>query len=145
MKIAKLFVAAAGLLALAACSQPPVPPAYVEVPAQSVGAKTFTIAFRTASARLSGGDLSVVAQAASVFKAGATSVVVTGHTDTVGKASANQALSERRAAAVARALVHAGVPSSAISKAAVGESQLPVSTGNNVSEQSNRVVVIDIH
>lgn len=152
MKFSKLSVAALGLLALSACSQPPAPPAYVEVPWKGTIApptvfapETFTITFRTGSASLSRADLNTVRQAADAYQKGASAVKVTGFTDTVGKSQANQRLSDRRAESVARALIRAGVPASAVTTAGVGETQLAVQTGDHVAEQANRRVVIDIH
>jgi outer membrane protein OmpA-like peptidoglycan-associated protein len=152
MKFSKLSLAALGLLALSACSQPPAPPAYVEVPwkgtitpATPVAPASFTIPFRTGSARLSHADLHTIRDAADAYQKGATAVTVTGFTDTVGKEKANQRLSDRRAQAVAHALIAAGVPASAVTTTGVGETQLAVATGNNVAERANRRVVIDIH
>ncbi len=151
MKFSKLSVAALGLLALSACSQPPAPPAYVEVPWQGTIAPatvfapaTFTITFRTGSTRLSRADINTVRAAADAFQKGASAVTVTGHTDTVGKNKANERLSDRRAEAVTHALIRAGVPAGAVTTAGVGETQLAVATGDHVAEKANRRVVIDI-
>jgi outer membrane protein OmpA-like peptidoglycan-associated protein len=151
MKICKLSVAALGLLALSACSQPPAPPAYVEVPwkgsitpAAAFAPVTFTIPFRTGSVHLSRTDLATIRDAADAFGKGGATVKVTGFTDTVGKNKANQKLSDRRASVVANALVKAGVPAGAIATVGVGETQLAVATGNNVNEKANRRVVIDV-
>ena len=152
MKFSKLSVAALGLLALSACSQPPAPPAYVEVPWKGTIAPatvftpvTFTIPFRSGSANLSRADLKTIHEAADAYQKGGTTVKVTGYTDTVGKDKANLRLSERRATAVAHALMRAGVPAGALTTTGVGETQLAVKTGDHVAEQANRRVVIDIH
>ena len=151
MKFSRLSVAALGLLALSACSQPPAPPAYVEVPwkgtitpATAVAPVSFTIPFRSGSAKLSHADLKTIREAADAFQKGASTVKVIGSTDTVGKVKANQNLSDRRAHAVAHALIANGLPAGAITAAGVGESQLAVQTGNNVAEQANRRVVIEV-
>ncbi|MEI8393392.1 MAG: OmpA family protein [Rhodospirillaceae bacterium] len=151
MKICKLSLAALGLLALSACAQPPAPPAYVEVPwkgeitpSTKAAPASFTIPFKSGSSKLSHQDIATIRDAADAFLKGASTITLTAHTDTVGKAKSNQALSERRARAVANALVKAGVPMGAISSTAVGESQLVVSTGDRTAEKANRVVVIDI-
>ena len=151
MKISKLSLAALGLLALSACAQPPEPPAYVEVPwkgqitpAVKFAPVSFTIPFKTGSAHLSRTDLATIRDAADAFQKGGNTVTLVGHTDTVGRAKANEALSDRRANAVANALMKAGVPAAAIAKSGVGEAQLLVQTGDKVHEQRNRVVVIDI-
>ena len=151
MKISKIAIAALGLLALSACSQPPAPPAYVEVPwkgsitpATKFAPVSYSILFRTGSAKLSKTDLATIREAADAFQKGAGTIQVTGHTDTVGKAKANEKLSARRADVVAKALIRAGVPAAAIATGAVGETQLAVQTGDKVAEKANRRVVIDL-
>ncbi len=152
MKFSKLSLAALGLLALSACSQPPAPPAYVEVPWKGTIAPatvfapvTFTIPFRSGSVNLSHADLKTIREAADAYQKGASAVKVTGFTDTVGKDKANQRLSERRAKVVAHALMKDGVPAGALTVAGVGETQLAVPTGDHVAEKANRRVVIDVH
>ncbi|MEI6985148.1 MAG: OmpA family protein [Rhodospirillaceae bacterium] len=151
MKFSKIAIAALGLLALSACAQPPTPPAYVEVPwkgnitpVAKFAPSAFTINFRSGSIKLSKADAKTIRDAADAYAAGGSNIQVTGFTDTVGKPKANQALSDRRANAVSKALVKAGVPASAIAKSGLGETQLAVATGDKVSEQANRRVVIDI-
>ncbi len=70
-------------------------------------------------------------------------VIATGHTDSIGTERYNQALSERRAAAVKNYLVSKGVPASKITTIGKGETQ-PVAT-NKTSEgrQKNRRVDIE--
>ncbi|MDB5359162.1 MAG: hypothetical protein JWO51_459, partial [Rhodospirillales bacterium] len=67
-----------------------------------------------------------------------TQINVTGHTDTVGSAKYNQALSERRAAAVKQQLITDGVPSAEIATSGVGKSGLLVPTADGVREPQNR-------
>ncbi|WP_137181660.1 OmpA family protein [Roseomonas sp. AR75] len=68
---------------------------------------------------------------------------VEGHTDTVGSAEMNQALSERRAAAVVNYLVSRfGIASSRLEAAGLGESNPLVPTGDEVSELRNRRVQV---
>lgn len=71
-------------------------------------------------------------------------VDVYGHTDTVGSASSNQLLSERRAKAVNDYLIQAGVASSRIRWMGYGETQLKMQTGDGVDEPLNRRVEIKI-
>ena len=70
-------------------------------------------------------------------------VIATGHTDSIGTEAYNQALSERRAAAVRDYLVSKGIASSKITTIGKGETQ-PVAT-NRTSEgrQKNRRVDIE--
>jgi hypothetical protein len=105
----------------------------------------FVVLFDLGQASLDADDLTVVSSAAAEFRrTGATRVVVRGHTDTSGSAEVNQALSERRARAVADELVRQGVPADAITTDAAGETALAVQTGDEVVEANNRRVVIDI-
>jgi hypothetical protein len=86
-----------------------------------------------------------VSSAAEEFKrTGSAQISVQGHTDTSGNTDYNQALSERREQAVTNELVRLGVPSSAISGTAVGETQPAVPTGDNVREAQNRRVDIQL-
>ena len=87
----------------------------------------------------------VVAEAASYAQSGgAARVVVTGHADTSGSAAYNIRLSERRAKAVADALVGLGVNGSSMSVDWKGESAPAVQTGDGVKEPLNRRATIDI-
>ena len=69
---------------------------------------------------------------------------VYGHTDTVGSTTSNQRLSEERARAVTNYLASRGVASSRMRWQGFGETQLKVSTGDNVNEPLNRRVEIKI-
>jgi outer membrane protein OmpA-like peptidoglycan-associated protein len=87
----------------------------------------------------------VIAQAAQTAKStGAVRVLVTGHTDTVGSATYNQALSELRAGAVKAQMVADGLAESAISTVGKGFNDPLVQTGPNVREPQNRRAVIDL-
>jgi hypothetical protein len=86
-----------------------------------------------------------ISSAAEGFKhTGSAQISVQGHTDTAGNSDYNQALSERREQAVTRELVRLGVPESAISGSAVGETEPAVQTGDNVREAQNRRVDIQV-
>ena len=74
----------------------------------------------------------------------ATRVSVIGKTDRVGSATANLALSQRRADQVRDALITAGVPAARIDTRWTGEGKQDVATGDQVSEQRNRVVDITV-
>lgn len=69
-------------------------------------------------------------------------LIVTGNTDTVGNPRNNLVLSQRRADAVAKALVARGVPAKSIVTRAEGERGLAVQTGNQVANRMNRRVDI---
>ena len=75
----------------------------------------------------------------------ATQVIVIGHTDTSGSLSYNVRLSERRANAVADALVGLGVNQGVMSVDWKGETQPAVATGDGVKEPLNRRTTININ
>ena len=88
----------------------------------------------------------VVSEAAQYASAGgATRVVVIGHTDSSGSPTYNVRLSERRAKAVADALVGLGVAPSTLAVDWKGESELAVATGDGVKEPLNRRSTISIN
>ena len=88
----------------------------------------------------------VVQQAAAYSAAGNTArVVVVGHTDSSGSTAYNQRLSERRAKAVADALVQRGVAQTSLQVDWRGEAQLAVPTGDGVKEPLNRRATISVN
>lgn len=71
-------------------------------------------------------------------------VRVIGHTDSVGNARSNEALSMQRAEAVRDQLVKAGVAASSIEAVGRGERELLVLTADEVDEPRNRRVEINL-
>ncbi|CAA7627397.1 Outer membrane protein and related peptidoglycan-associated lipo protein [Candidatus Terasakiella magnetica] len=71
-------------------------------------------------------------------------VSVVGFTDTLGKADANLRLARHRADVVAAELTKQGVNPAIIAEDALGESNLAVTTGDNVSEARNRRVEVTL-
>lgn len=71
-------------------------------------------------------------------------VAVIGHTDTVGGAEANDALSLQRAVRVKEILAGAGIDATRIQVSGRGERELLVPTGDNVAEPRNRRVEISV-
>jgi hypothetical protein len=105
----------------------------------------FVVLFPFDQSRLDAAARATISSAAEEFKrTGSAQISVQGHTDTAGNADYNQALSERREQAVTSELVRLGVPATAISGNALGESQPAVPTGDNVREAQNRRVDIQI-
>ena len=87
----------------------------------------------------------MVQEAANYAAAGhATKVTVVGYTDTSGSAAYNIRLSERRAKAVADALVGMGVAQTALSVDWKGKTNLAVRTADGVKEPLNRRSTVDI-
>ncbi|CDK98632.1 conserved Outer membrane protein and related peptidoglycan-associated (Lipo) protein of unknown function [Magnetospirillum gryphiswaldense MSR-1 v2] len=71
-----------------------------------------------------------------------TSVYLAGHTDTVGNAKANEALSIKRTETVAKELAKMGVATKVLDMKSHGEAKLAVPTKDNVAEGKNRRVEI---
>ena len=150
MMLRKLLVVMAAAGALAACdtqtgsvATPPLAKTGTENPAQAP--VSYMVFFPLGSTQLGSDDQNTIAQAAQVYrtKQGAR-VMVTGYADTVGSPAFNMALSQRRADAVKDYLVKAGVPASAVTTAASGDTNLLVATGDEANEARNRRVVIVI-
>ena len=143
----RALILGCSLLALAA---PVAQAQQTDMPASSSGAEatapgTYMVFFGFDEARLTAEAQDVVAQAAQAYRTdGTATVMVSGHTDTVGSSAYNQNLSERRAEAVAVELVRQGVPENAISTVGRGEQDLLVPTGDEVREARNRRVEIQL-
>lgn len=132
--LARLDAALAAAKDVPAVNGPPSPP-----PDESLA----QVHFDMASASLTPGGLINLLQAAkSARELGLERIEVLGFTDTVGSAEFNRELAGRRAEAVARALVEAGLPADMIEVAGMGETGAPVSTPDNVAEPLNRCVGI---
>ena len=107
------------------------------------GLRLQEIHFSPASSTLSPGAVLKARQAAELFRQQQKNRIrLVGFSDTVGDARGNQRMSERRAAAVAKLLVSAGVPRERIDIVAKGEQNTPLLTGDGVDEPLNRCVGI---
>ncbi len=125
----------------AVVTPPPAPPA--KAPEVQ---RAFQVFFDFNKSDITAAAAKVIQQAADSVKAGnLTKIDVTGHTDTVGSAKYNQALSERRAAAVKAQLVADGVPNGEIATSGVGKTGLLVPTADGVREPQNRRAEIVLH
>lgn len=107
--------------------------------------RRFTVQFEPNGNRLATGADAVLAEMRSALAAlPAAEVVITGHTDSVGSAEANDRLSLARAEAVRELLVAAGLARAAITVAGRGEREPAVPTADEVGEARNRRVEIKI-
>lgn len=109
----------------------------------AVGGMTHKIFFKLGSARIGKDGFQVIQEVAHIFKKHKTQdknarVFIYGHTDKVGKARANQHLSEARARSVKDALLKAGVDPQAIDNEGKGVIEGPL------KEPQNRRVDIQI-
>jgi outer membrane protein OmpA-like peptidoglycan-associated protein len=118
---------------------PPAPPA----PPPAAQRRVFLVFFDWDSANITPSGMQVVKEAAVAYRTGApVRLQVAGYTDRSGSAGYNQRLSERRANAVAEALVRLGVPRAEMAVAGRGENDNRVPTANGVREPQNRRVEI---
>lgn len=134
------FPISAGERARPPSPPPPPPPPPTPPPPPPV---FFTIYYEADDDDVSASMAAIVDQAVTYAQAGANAFFdVSARTDTVGDEAANQALSERRAAAVRAALVARGVPNEAVRTNAYGETQLFTPTPDETAEPLNRRVDI---
>jgi OOP family OmpA-OmpF porin len=127
-------VAVAAAAAVAPVTPPPAPVA--KAPEVQ---RAFQVFFDFNKFDVTAAAAKVIQAAADNVKAGnVTRIAVTGHTDTVGSAKYNQALSERRAAAVKQQLIADGVGAGEITATGVGKTGLLVPTADGVREPQNR-------
>ncbi len=120
---------------------PPLPPAPAVEPT-----KQFIVFFGFNKSNLTPEAMSVVKDAAAAAKSqGSASIVIVGHTDTVGSSKYNDALALRRSGAVKEGLVAEGLSAASITPSGKGESELQVQTGDNVKEPQNRRATIDLN
>jgi outer membrane protein OmpA-like peptidoglycan-associated protein len=137
----KLLAVVAFAFLVGACEQAPPPAA----PPPPPPVRNFLVFFDFDKSTLTPRAIDIVREAARVAKAGQNAkVTCTGHTDTVGPARYNMALSLRRANAVKDQLVHDGVRVEDISVVGLGETSPLVPTGDGVREAQNRRVEIVI-
>lgn len=108
--------------------------------------RQFIVFFGFNKSSLSREAMDVVKEAAAVaMHDGFVSILVTGHTDTVGSSKYNQALSARRAQSVTKALIAKGIPASGITSSGKGETTLLVQTGDHEMEPKNRRAEINLN
>jgi outer membrane protein OmpA-like peptidoglycan-associated protein len=118
-----------------AAAPPPATPPVAAIEPQ----RSFQVFFDFDKSNITSAAAQVIQAAADAVKSGhVVEVMVTGHTDTVGSAKYNQALSERRATAVKKQLVSDGVASGEITTTGVGKTGLLVPTADGVREPQNR-------
>lgn len=117
-------------------------PAPVVAPAPAP-ARSYLVFFDWDKADLTARAQQIIAEAAqNSTRVASTRIDVSGHADRTGTAQYNQALSLRRANNVAAELVRLGVPRSAISIMAYGDTKPLVPTAAGVREPQNRRVEI---
>ena len=124
-----------------AFNQPAPPP--VPVAVAPAAARTYLVFFDWDKYNLTDRARQIIAEAAQTARStGTTRIEVAGHADRSGTPQYNQALSQRRADAVAAELVRRGVNRNEIAISAYGESRPLVPTADGVREPQNRRVEI---
>ncbi len=119
------------------------PRATAQQPAPPAGPGPWRILFGFDSAVVPAEAMPVIREVAAAFeKARPAAIAVSGYADRAGPGGYNLALSRRRAEAVKRALVDAGVPADRIRVTEYGESNPAVPTPDNVRRAENRRVEI---
>ncbi len=125
---------------------PATPPAQVAAVPADAPAISLTVQFATGSAGLTDQARRVLDELGKALTSEDLRPYrfrIEGHTDTVGPAGLNQALSERRASAVRSYLTsNFGVETSRLVTVGLGQTQLAVPTADNVDEPRNRRVQI---
>jgi iron complex outermembrane receptor protein len=118
-------------------------PPPVQAPAPAAVARSYMVFFDFNKSDLTPEAVTVVDQAAkNAGPAKATTLTVTGHTDTVGSDAYNMRLSRRRAESVAAQLEKDGIAAAEIAIVAKGKHDLLVPTKDGVREPQNRRVTI---
>lgn len=127
-------------------SDAPQPAAQPPVAEPSGPSRQFIVFFGFNKYNLTTAALRVIAEAVIAAKeTGSATVVITGHTDTVGSPDFNQKLSMRRSNAVKGEMSRQGVSAASISTSGKGENELLVQTNDNIKEPQNRRATIDLN
>jgi OOP family OmpA-OmpF porin len=107
--------------------------------------RRFVVNFRFQSDELTPESRALMPQILAVVRERSlATVVVTGHTDTMGAARVNHALGLKRAAAVRNQLIKAGLNASRIEVTSLGETDPLVPTKDEIAEPRNRRVDITV-
>jgi len=123
-------------------SAPPPPPAAP----MSAAPRQFIVFFGFNKYNLTSEAMRVISEAVVAARdTGSASLLITGHTDTVGSNQFNERLSMRRANAVKGEMVRQGIPTAAITTTGKGETELLVQTADGVKEPQNRRATIDLN
>lgn len=124
----------------------PAPVISAPPPAPAPAPRQFIVYFGFNKTNLNAAAMQVVKEAASTaMRDGYVSILVLGHTDTVGSNAYNMGLSKRRAETVRKALVAQGIPAKGITAQGKGESMLMVQTGDREIEPRNRRAEINLN
>ncbi len=131
--------------AAAAPAPAPAPAPAAAAPKGPTVPGPFTLYFGHNSNQLDADAKRVVAQAVAAFRSAKPSTLaVSGYADTSGNPAYNADLSQRRAKAVAAALIAAGVPRNQVGVVFFGENRQARKTDDDVKSVENRRVLIEL-
>jgi len=121
-------------------------PAAVPAPPAKIVLDEAVLHFANGRSELSTEGAQAVRKVAASLKAypGQYSLRVSGHTSSLGKAAFNKALSKRRADAVAKVLVAAGLPAASIQTVGIGPDQPLADNQTKAGQARNRRVEIEV-
>lgn len=125
---------------------PPAPAPVAPPPPAKIVLDEAVLHFANGKADLPAEGVQAVGKVAQSLKAykGKYTLVVSGHTSSVGKLAFNKALSLRRADAVAKVLTEAGIPAASIRTEGVGPDQPIADNKTKEGQARNRRVEIDV-
>jgi OOP family OmpA-OmpF porin len=124
----------------------PVPPPPPPPPPAKIVLDEAVLHFANGKAELGADATAAIQKVADGLKGyqGDYSLVVSGHTSSVGGKALNKALSKRRADAVAKILVDSGVPAAKVSTVGVGPDKPIADNATKDGQAKNRRVEIDV-
>ncbi|MBK9797171.1 MAG: OmpA family protein [Holophagaceae bacterium] len=119
----------------------PVPP-----PPAKIVLDEAVLHFANGKAELGAEAITAIQKVAEGLKAypGSYSLEVSGHTSSIGGKALNKALAKRRADAVAKVLVDAGIPAAKVSTVGVGPDKPIADNASKEGQSKNRRVEIDV-
>ena len=125
---------------------PPPPPTPVPAPPKKIVLNEAVLHFANSKANMSPAGVEAVQKVASGLKAfgGSYTLIVSGHTSSLGGKALNKSIAKRRAEAVAKVLRDAGIPAASIQTEGVGSAQPVADNKTKEGQARNRRVEIDI-
>lgn len=124
----------------------PAPPPPPPPPPAKIVLDEAVLHFANGKAELDPAGVEAIRKVAQSLKAypGTFTLVVTGHTSSVGKLAFNRSLSKKRSEAVAKVLIDAGIPATVIKVVGAGPDEPRANNKTKAGQDQNRRVEIDV-